>query len=764
MKSLILKSTIATSLLFISIFTWAQVGGQVFEEFPVNGTSLNIYGVMEANEIGVDGVTVTITDAAGTVTTQTTAGGGLWSDPTANFPVRVEFSWPTITWLQSSPQGSGSNTSVQFITASNTSVNFGLHNPGNYVADAAPDYVIPGYVNGDPLLGGTTAAFPAIYKVDNAATGSGDPAAIAMNYTNLSDLDAVGATWGIGAHRSTNTVFAGAFIKRHTGLGPMGTGGIYQIDANTGAVTQWLDINTLAGVNTGLDPRVEEGSVLPGDKDQPSVDLLAFSTVAKRAIGDVDVSMDDTKLHVMDLAGKQLLVIDIASKGLDASFPIPDPGCSNGDYQPFGLGEFQGEIYTGVVCTGETSKVDTDISATVFRLDGTTWTPVLSNINLNFARPDNTTPSNKTDWEHWANDWSDVTNPGGWPTSAFSPILSDLTFDVDGSMILGFMDRGGHQIGAFTHQAIAGDNSTGTEGYAQGDILRAGYSSGTWTLENNGTAGGITTAGANTGEGPGGGEFYLGDYGRSASAHPESPMGGLAMVAGSGRVALSQLDPVLTSDYPLFAENARMMGIKWLSNTTGDHLQGVTLVPCTDCFSGNTDDDGTFSKAHGMGDLELLTSPAPLEIGNLVWSDDNGDGIQDPSEMGISGVPVELLKNGAVIAMATTDASGNYIFSNFANGISTSSHVYDITQLMAGMDYELRVPTTYNSDMLTARNVGSTIIIDSDADTGSGMTTVSSSDIPVLGANNHSFDFGYTAESIMPCPDPNCFGIQATRN
>ena len=744
MRLLISKFIITSSLMLFTVYSFAQVGGQVFEEFPVNGTTLNTYGVLDANELGVDGVIVTITDASGTISTQTTAGGGLWNDPTTNFPVRVEFTWPSHTWLESSPFGNNSLTSIQIITAANSAVNFGLHNPGNYVSDGDPDFVIPGYVNGDPLLGGTTAPFPAIYKVNNAATGSGDPAAIAMNYDNLADLSEVGATWGIGYQRSSETVFAGAFIKRHTGLGSLGTGGIYAIDANTGGATAWLDVNTLAGVNTGTDPRVTDGIALPADKDEPSVDLTAFSSVAKMSLGDVDVSMNDMKLHVMDLAGKQLLVIDIATKGLDNAYPIPDPGCSNGDYQPFGLGEFQGKIFAGVVCTGETSNSDTDISAWVYRLDGATWTPVLSNINLNYARPDNTTASNNNNWEHWADDWvQDVTNPGTWPTSAFSPILSDLSFDIDGSMILGFMDRGGHQIGAFNHQAIAGDNSTGTEGYAQGDILRAGYDGTNWTIENNGTAGGTTTAGAGNGQGPGGGEFYLGDYGRSAAAHTESVMGGIATVAGSGRLATSHLDPVLTSDFPAFAESARMMGVKWMSNTTGDHLQGVTLVPCTSCFSNSTDDDGTFSKAHGMGDLELLTDPAPLEIGNLVWNDADGDGIQDPTEAGIPGITVELLKNGSVISTAMTDAQGNYIFSNFGGGSTTGSHIYNIAQLMAGMDYVVRVPTTHMAQALSNPGAGSSVTIDSDANVNTGEADVLAADIPFSGANNHTFDFGY---------------------
>ncbi len=34
----------------------------------------------------------------------------------------------------------------------------------------------------------------------------------------------------------------------------------------------------------------------------------------------------------------------------------------------------------------------------------------------------------------------------------------------------------------------------------------------------------------------------------------------------------------------------------------------------------------------GLGDLELLTDPAPVEIGNRVWLDSDRDGIPDAND------------------------------------------------------------------------------------------------------------------------------------
>jgi large repetitive protein len=61
-------------------------------------------------------------------------------------------------------------------------------------------------------------------------------------------------------------------------------------------------------------------------------------------------------------------------------------------------------------------------------------------------------------------------------------------------------------------------------------------------------------------------------------------------------------------------------------------------------------------------------------IGNTVFFDANGDGIQDPSEPGLPGVPVQLLvdfdQDGVVdyVLNTVTDANGNYLFDNLTSG------------------------------------------------------------------------------------------------
>jgi hypothetical protein len=52
-----------------------------------------------------------------------------------------------------------------------------------------------------------------------------------------------------------------------------------------------------------------------------------------------------------------------------------------------------------------------------------------------------------------------------------------------------------------------------------------------------------------------------------------------------------------------------------------------------------------------------------MHLGDTVWMDDNGNGIQDAGEKGVAGIKVELLdENGTVIDTATTDSDGHYGF------------------------------------------------------------------------------------------------------
>ncbi len=114
---------------------------------------------------------------------------------------------------------------------------------------------------------------------------------------------------------------------------------------------------------------------------------------------------------------------------------------------------------------------------------------------------------------------------------------------------------------------------------------------------------------------------------------------------------------------------------------------------------------------------------APGEIGDFVWEDMNGNGIQDSGENGVSGVLVSLYNPGSdhvpgggddtLLYTTTTNSSGQYKFSNLAQG-----YYY----------VKVTLPSGYH---FTVQNAGNDTL-DSDADPSTGNMEVAqiTSDAP----------------------------------
>lgn len=117
------------------------------------------------------------------------------------------------------------------------------------------------------------------------------------------------------------------------------------------------------------------------------------------------------------------------------------------------------------------------------------------------------------------------------------------------------------------------------------------------------------------------------------------------------------------------------------------------------------------------------------QIGDRVWFDCNKNGVQDAGEGGVAGVKVTLLDaNGvAVGGPLTTDANGNYLFSNLKPG--TYSVQFDKTTLPAGY-------------VITGKDVGSNDGADSDANPVDGTTAQT---VLESGESDRSWDMGVQA-------------------
>ena len=147
-----------------------------------------------------------------------------------------------------------------------------------------------------------------------------------------------------------------------------------------------------------------------------------------------------------------------------------------------------------------------------------------------------------------------------------------------------------------------------------------------------------------------------------------------------------------------------------------------TVDSDADTTSGTT---GTYTLASGDNNTTVdagLYQPAAL--GDFVWKDLNGNGIQDAGEPGIANVTVNLLgpTGSSVLATTTTDSNGLYHFTNLVPGTYRVEFVQP-----SGYSFS---PATQGSD--TAK--------DSNADTTSGITTTSFT--LASGDNNTTVDAG----------------------
>jgi len=100
-------------------------------------------------------------------------------------------------------------------------------------------------------------------------------------------------------------------------------------------------------------------------------------------------------------------------------------------------------------------------------------------------------------------------------------------------------------------------------------------------------------------------------------------------------------------------------------------------------------------------------APATATVGDLVWQDDDGDGIQDASEPRVPDVSVQLLgPGGELLRAVATDADGRYAFTEVAPG-----------------DYSVRFapPRSY---VFTPADRGADDLLDSDADPHTRRTPV----------------------------------------
>jgi uncharacterized repeat protein (TIGR01451 family) len=745
---------------FTLLCVWLFISGGVV--LAQNSTTGNIFrdfdadGVRDVNEPGIGGVLVTGYDAAGNVYGPVTAdiafatrGNYSLTTPASVTDLRLEYTYPSLTFLRDGAVGANSATSVRFVTAGATGADFAVSDPAQY-CDANPLLATSCYRFGDQLTG-DNASSPSVVDFNYDGSGGVNTRAVASE---------VGAVWGLAHQRSSDDLFAGSFVKRHVGLGPSGDPGtIYRIDRTTSTVTQYITLS--AGLAS--DAHSPDDDNPPGEPRYFS-DIRAVNAVGRVGLGDMELSGDESVLYVVNLSGTtgSLVTINIGSPAVavptvagSIAFPTP-PSCTAANTRPGALEWYDGLLYVGLTCTGPTVS---DLRAYVYTFNGSSFSaaPVV-NIPLNYDRgcvSDNGSVCAPAEWQPW------ITYTSGDVNLVFDrydpydqyykpqPWLLDMEIDAYGFMALNFADRAGHQLGNNRGLAESGP----VEGVAAGDLLRLApdVNLTSWSIESNGTVGsgipGGGTGGTGNGQGPGNGEFYSAD--NFGGTHDEITVGGTALIPSQNEIVASAMDPT---------SNILSGGVIYLDNSDGSRNGARQLF--------GTNQPGTFGKAAGIGDIEALCLAAPIQVGNRLWVDSNRNGLQDPGEAPLPGVRVELRTAvGGLITFATTAADGTYYFSS-GPGTTSTSAIYGIAGLTPNTGYQVVIPTTHPTNVtslagytITTANVPASPTAPNASDVNDSDFTPTGSDLIVpfttgsAGANDHSFDGGFFASDRGDLPD-----------
>ena len=640
-----------------------------------------------------------------------------------------------------------------------------------------------------PANGTFNNAPGAIYIV-NPALNSGTGAA-----SYLTSLDAL----GFPTHNTT-------------GAPAYGSGSSYSL-ASSGAGNARTETVTYTANGVGVIGSNATRN-LQNDVTDQSNDPAAFGQIGRVSLGDIEMSSDGQYLFVVNLYDRKIYQLQLNSitnptaaiyvnswdlpapparsasglPGAATTYGSATAGFYNGTVglqRPFALKFYRGKLYVGAVTTGEgtgaVSTIDnntgnveyTDLWSYVWELtpgSGFNASPVLQ-FPLNYNKGTNPDSHNES-WSPWTNTMpnSNVFPAGNqWNTS--QAILAGITFDVDGSMIIGIRDRAGDQ-GGYQNYMLSGTATTRTA-MAFGDQLRAFKNPGSCTfgLETNGSEGAGTTkaatAGANNGQGPGGGEFYYQDgiemYNGSPSGvnyHFNTSQGSLNILPGTENVTATFMDPLA-----LWSG-----GISWFNNNTGANSRDYQL------YAGQT--TGAVGKANGLGDIELLFETAPIELGNRIWNDADSDGIQGADEAGIGGVLLELVDSagnpvdsdpgtaGIQPTLVTTNASGNWFLTSDvgtdATGINygvdlapNTSYIVRLATSTTGNDWDPTINggaggPRIGGDLvglsLTKANItgnGAADLSDSDASAVAGVPQITVT-TGIYGQNDHTLDIGFT--------------------
>jgi uncharacterized repeat protein (TIGR01451 family) len=514
----------------------------------------------------------------------------------------------------------------------------------------------------------------------------------------------VGAVWGLAyaggdptaaqAEARGPRTFYAAYAKSQTRFGPLGPGGVY---VRSGVTTKpFVTIpNTVSATGDVADS-------LGGIHSTTGLD--GITVVGKASLGDVELDTKEEKLYVTNLGNRRVYSVDTRSADPQASVTAlpagPNPCTDANDYRPFGLKVMGTNLMLASVCSGEAAAADLSADAYLLNLTTNTWS---------------TTPAMHVDLgtSFTIGRWVDSSEPNGSPAAAM--MFSGLDLTADGDLVIGMRGRYGDLV-ATDNPALApignglltlAKRTSATTW--QSFLLTDPFPSQTW-------------AGRDPGVTP---YFFTDSFDKGAL----NPQGAVATVP-STRTGASGSE-VVSTQRDVFNFNSQ--GVSFFDQATADYTVDKKTTSREEIFRGQ--DAPFFGKASGIGDLELIATWRAF--GDRVWSDTNGNGVQDAGEPGVAGVTLSLKATcgaGDAVATAVTDANGAYTF--YAEPFRAYSIEIDASNFASGQPLaglELTTANTGNDDL------------DSDADRATRCIAVSS-------APREDVNVSYDAGVRTPAP------------
>ncbi len=796
---------VAAATLLLNTAALCQVSGFIFRDFNNNGIKEN---TASYNEPSVPGITVRATLVGGSHFNTTTNALGAYSFSAAQIPAgtkaRIEFTGLE-TGDYSSASGLNNGGNVQFKTGPNNAVNFAVNAPDDYWNNTAMPN--PALFAINSRRGNTSSFYSGQYTLVQLSNNTIGPSNPADQNTVTADTSKriayhyqTGSIYGLAVQSKQERLFAAAILKRASGFGPRGAGGIY-IMGKSGATWASAASFTLQGVvpsNGGA--ALDFGSVTrvtsPASNDNyisdnptwsvsggsDARDIDAFAKASTISYGDIEADPASDKIYMINLHQKRLIVFNAtattaalnsaspaALAPLTTAYditalpgcPAPTGGASN-SIRPFAIKIYKGRGYIGMVSDAMGTQNRAHLMGYILQFDP-------NNIAAGFTTSVTINFNNYRDmwngryWRPWVNTWAQTggtltTGPGQYP----QPIISGIEFNEDGSMDIGIRDRWGDQGAVFEFIPAPGATAHLQTG-VMGDLLHACKTASGWAVE--GTAGScnqpVGNLNANTTINEFGYGYSYGNTGRewyadrSGDGIPESNEGGLAKLMGTGNIVSVVYDPMEAGE-TVGSNYWSTQGIQWNTVATGakHHIARI-----------QGENSNSMDKANGMGDLEFITQLQPIQIGNRIWHDTNADGIQDAGEdapVVPAGTTVILQSPGldGVYNTAddqswttTTDANGNYFFSTLSSADNRKPASWTAVGniILPGYNYRIKVaiPAGYNVTTIDASS--NTIdAIDNDAYVRvESSITYAAVDFNT-GNTNHNFDIGFMNLTILP--------------